>query len=302
VSRLFDAVFKAGGEAAQVLRPAATDGAEFYTTPAGAGTDVPTGPAPEPASSIRPGEAVAGGRRRRVSVRAPRGGPVFPFHDGSNRAAEQYRIIRTKIAHNPRNPRMILVSSPGPGDGKTTTAINLAAALALNPDVEVLLIDADLRRSSIAGLLGVPAAPGVEEVLRNSASLDEAAVQIEQLPNLHVLPACVSLLNPAELFASAAWAELAASARSRFHYVIVDCPPVNSVADYELIEAKCDAVIVVIRPDQTNRTACQEALQSVPRERLAGVLLNCVEDWFLWRSRADSYYYYHGPRKTAVSR
>ena len=64
----------------------------------------------------------------------------------------------------------------------------------------------------------------------------------------------------------------------------------NTVADYDLIQAHCDGVVVVVRPDHTNRELCLKALNNIPKERLLGVLMNCVRDWFLWKT-ADRYYY-----------
>jgi Mrp family chromosome partitioning ATPase len=76
-----------------------------------------------------------------------------------------------------------------------------------------------------------------------------------------------------------------------FRYVIIDSPPVGAVADYELIQAACDGVILVLRPDFTNRHLCQSALEFVPKAKFLGVLLNCVPDWSPARYVGSDYYY-----------
>src|SRR5690348_7105091 len=83
---------------------------------------------------------------RQVPLKISTASPVFPFEDNQNEAAEQYRIIRTKILHDARRPQLIVFSSAESGDGKTVTSINVAASLALKQDVSVVLVDSDLRR------------------------------------------------------------------------------------------------------------------------------------------------------------
>lgn len=224
--------------------------------------------------------------RLRVSALAP----LFPFEDVHYAAAEQYRIIRTKIHHHPKKPGVILVSSASSGDGKTVTSINIAASLALRDDSTVLLIDADMRRPRIAHALGIADAPGLSEVLSGRASLAEALIKAEQFPNLSILTAGAVEDNPAELLDSDRWRQLVEEARTRFTNVIFDTTPVATVTDYELVQVICDGVIVVARPDHTGRAGCAKVLQTVPKEKLLGVVLNCVEDWWLWKTPAYEYY------------
>jgi len=185
---------------------------------------------------------------------------------------------------------MIAISSAGSGDGKTTTAINIAGALALKQEIRVLLVEGDLRRGSIASKLGMDASPGLAEVLTGQCSLEEAIVQTENLPNLHILPGGRTLANPAELLDSATWKAIAQDLRNRFQFVVVDTTPIGVVADYDLIQVVADGTIVVVRPDHTDRTVCMKAIRHVPKEKLLGTLINCTEDWFLWRTH--NYYGY----------
>jgi capsular exopolysaccharide synthesis family protein len=229
---------------------------------------------------------------RAEEIRIAPNSPMLPFDGSDTRAAEQYRIIRTKIRHHPAQPRMILISSPMPGDGKTVSAANLAGVLALQENVRVLLVDCDFRRASLTKLLGLDlsGAPGLGEVLRGEATLESALVSIAQFPNLYVLPPGKSNPNPSELLSTAKWEALTELFRREFRFTIFDAPPVGAVADYELLQLACDGVVLVARQDHTNRQQWRQTLEAVPKPKQLGVILNCVEDWFLWKTH--SYYYY----------
>ena len=229
---------------------------------------------------------------RAEEIRIAPNSPMLPFDGSDARAAEQYRIIRTKIRHHPAQPKMILVSSPMPGDGKTVSAANLAGVLALQENVRVLLVDCDFRRASLTKFLGLDASgtPGLGEVLRGEATLESALVSIAQFPNLYVLPPGDPSPNPSELLSTAKWEALTQLFRREFQFTIFDAPPVGAVADYELLQLACDGVVFVARPDHTNRQLWRQALEVVPKPKQLGVILNCVEDWFLWKTH--NYYYY----------
>ncbi|MGH9438397.1 MAG: CpsD/CapB family tyrosine-protein kinase, partial [Terriglobia bacterium] len=196
-------------------------------------------------------------------------------------------------------PRFVLVSSACPGDGKTTTAINLAASLTLKADTSVLLLDADMRKPAIADLLGIPRSPGLADVLSGRARLEEAVVRTEQFPNFFILPAGEPTRHAAELLDSDRWRSLAAEIRGRFSSTIVDAPPVAAVADYDLLQKTCDGVLLVVRPDHTERTLCIKTLQSIPKDKFLGVLLNQVREWLFWK--APGYYHYYGKHQSPGS-
>jgi capsular exopolysaccharide synthesis family protein len=215
---------------------------------------------------------------------------VFPFEDLHSQAAEQYRIVRTKITQHPLQPRSIVVSSASSGDGKTVTAINLAAVLALKQDFQVLLIDADLRRREVSKVLGIPEQPGLTSVLKGECPLDDALIHLQQFPNLFILPGGVTDRNPAELLASPRWREVMLETRQRFHYVVVDATPMTAVADFDLVQVACDGIVLVVRPDHTDRKTFTKVLETVPKDKLIGTVLNCVEDWFLYKTQNYGYY------------
>jgi capsular exopolysaccharide synthesis family protein len=231
-------------------------------------------------------------RLRALPCTPSNGAALFPFDNQDRCASEQYRILRTKVAQHGSSPQLLAISSPQTGDGKTVTAINLAAALAVKSGAGVLLVDADLRRSAIALKLGLPPSPGLRDVLQGRSLLEDAVIKVELTPNLYVLPAGEKGGNPAELFDGAAWQHLCRRLRTSFQSVVIDTTPVGVVADYELIQAQIDAVILVVRPDHTDRDRFYRALKLVSQDKLLGVICNCVPDSFGSRGSFQDYRYY----------
>jgi capsular exopolysaccharide synthesis family protein len=227
---------------------------------------------------------------RQVGLKVSIASPVFPFDQTQNEAAEQYRIIRTKILNDARRPQLIVFSSAESGDGKTVTSINVAASLALKQDVSVVLVDGDLRRPSVADMLGLSEQPGLSDVLEGRSTLNDVILRTEELPNLSIIPAGSVMADPAELLDSAAWRSVIMQLRQQYQYIILDATPAVGVADYELLQQVCDGVVVVARPDHTPREAVLTILQTIPKSKLIGVVLNCVEDWWLWKTPAYGYY------------
>jgi capsular exopolysaccharide synthesis family protein len=296
VSKLIDLLRKGGGEIADVISPLIDASAprnrpadRAFRSEAAAEEERPAPAmpvAPPPVEPLRP----KGVRRLGLRVAAP--SPLLPFENGHWQPSEQYRILRTKISQHPKHPSLILITSPGPGDGKTVSAINTAAALSLRRDERVLLLDADLRKSSVHVQLGLPNSPGLAEVIEGSCALEEALVHTQEFPNLYVMSAGRTPANPAELLDSARWHSICAQLRATFRYTIIDSPPVGGIADYELIQAICDGVILVLRPDYTNRALCLNALKLMPEMKFLGVVLNCTPDWRPGRHASSEYYYY----------
>jgi capsular exopolysaccharide synthesis family protein len=231
-------------------------------------------------------------RARTVPLQIMAGSPLLPFGQAES-ASEQYRIVRTKLTHHPAGPRTILISSGGSGDGKSVSAINLVGAMALKCDSNVLLVDGDLRRGKIHHYLGLPAEPGLTDVLEGRATLNEAIVRTEQFPSMYVLPAGRRHPNPSELLDSDAWRQTSAHLRETFRFVFIDSPPVGVIADYDMLATAADGILLVVRPDHTRRDACYTALDNVDQSKFLGVVLNCAKDWVLYR-KTRSYSYYAG--------
>ncbi|HLH42999.1 MAG TPA: CpsD/CapB family tyrosine-protein kinase [Bryobacteraceae bacterium] len=304
MSKIFQALHGAQNEVSELLPELIGEGI-VETEPAANAAAAPekihpAAPAEEAISreNFAPSEALAAPPAagiRVVPLALAAASPLLPFENPHAHAAEQYRILRTKLAHHPKRPKMIVVSSANPGDGKTFTAINLAGVLSLKGDAKVLLLDADFRRSAIHKQLGLAEGPGLSEALLGHCALEQAVVQAEQFPNLHVLVnGKLENMNPSELLDSPYWRALCQAARKRYQYVILDSPPVAAVADYELIQMAADGTVLVVRPEHTNRSACFKAIETIPREKFLGVILNCAEPWFLHKTYTYEYGYGYG--------
>jgi protein-tyrosine kinase len=221
---------------------------------------------------------------RHVYLTPPSGSSLLPFDGHDTPVYDQYRSLRTHVLRHPSSPSVIALTSPSPGDGKTTTSINLTRAIASRVDCSVLLIDADMRRPAVDRLLGLDKSPGLPEYLGGEASLDQVILRVGQLPSMYVLRGG-QCSHPTDLIDSPRWHALIDEARHQFRYVIVDGTPIGLVADFDLVQASCDGVVLVIRPEHTNRQLCAHAMQAVMQDKLLGVVLNAVPEWRLWRTR-----------------
>ena len=205
--------------------------------------------------------------------------------------AEAYRALRTSLLLSSLGapPKIILVTSALPQEGKTTTSINTAVVLA-QKGVRILLIDADMRRPSVHKTLGMTGPlKGLSNVLTGTATIQEAIVPSPQLPNLMVLPSGSPPPNPAELLASANMRTMLAQLREQYDHIVIDTPPTLSVTDAVVLSTRADAVVLVIRSGQTTKTALRRArdLLTQVNARICGVLLNAVD-----LASPDYYYYY----------
>jgi capsular exopolysaccharide synthesis family protein len=192
--------------------------------------------------------------------------------------AEQYRALRHTVEqlHKTRDLRIVAVSSPGVGDGKSITAINLAGALAQAPDARVLLMDADLRRPSVAGLLALGGADGpglVNAILDPSLTLEQVARPRPPF-NLSVIPAGQAPPSPYEVLKSPRLGELLEEARRRYDYVVVDAPPLCTVQDCRVIAHWVDGFLLVVSAHHTPRRMVEEALNVVERDKMLGFVFN----------------------------
>jgi len=204
--------------------------------------------------------------------------------------AESYRALRTSLLLTSLGgpPKVILITSALPQEGKTTTSINTAIVLA-QKGTRVLLIDADLRRPSIHKTLGMGPKTGLSNVLTGNATLQQAVVRSNILPTLFVLTAGTPPPNPAELLASSNMKDILAELREQFDHIVVDTPPTLSVTDAVVMSTRADAVVLVIRSGQTTKQALRRSrdLLMQVNARVSGVLLNAVD-----LSSPDYYYYY----------
>ena len=193
-------------------------------------------------------------------------------------AAEAIRTLRTALHFGlaGRDVKCIVVTSPSPGDGKSTVASNLAIALS-QADQRVLLIDADLRKPTQHLIFEVPATRGLGSVLTDRRPVEEAIVP-GVLDSLDVLPCGPLPANPVELLNNGFFADMLNKLRERYDRIIIDSPPVMPVADARVIAALGDATILVLRAERTTRRiglAARNELWRVRATRI-GVVVNGV--------------------------
>jgi capsular exopolysaccharide synthesis family protein len=193
-------------------------------------------------------------------------------------AAEAFRSLRTSIllSANPI-PRILLVTSALPGEGKTTTTVNLGATLA-SLGSKVVIVDCDMRRPSCHRAAGVKNSPGFVQCLTGRAQLSEAILPVNGVPNLSIIPCGPIPPNPAEVLSSPLTAELLKRLLAEFEYVLVDSPPILSVADSRILATITDAVVLVTRAYETPYEVVRRAraLLYGAGARILGVALNDV--------------------------
>lgn len=199
-------------------------------------------------------------------------------HPGSP-AAEYCRAIRTNLLFaTPKGAsRLVVVTSGGLDEGKSTLTLNLGAALAQS-GLRTLIVDADLRRPRLHEALGADNARGVS-TLSAGAGVLEDAIQRTVVPGLFLLPGGPLPPQPAELLHTRAFSELLVRLGERFDRVLIDSPPVNLVADAAVLAAQSDGVILVIRANQTRREAAAKALRTLQnvKAQVLGLVLNAAD-------------------------
>lgn len=190
-------------------------------------------------------------------------------------AAEQFRALRTRLAQveGGRGTRVIAVTSPAKGDGKSVTAANLALTMGEEFNRRVLLVDADLRRPRVHHLLGLTDGPGLADVLMGMTDLESSIVHLPDY-RVSVLPGGVPPSHPAELLSSGAMRRITETLRSRYDRIIIDTPPVAPLADVHILAALVDGLLVVVRAGMTPKPAIERALSGFDRTKVLGMVLN----------------------------
>jgi capsular exopolysaccharide synthesis family protein len=192
-------------------------------------------------------------------------------------AAEQYQGLRLTIERlaRSRDMKVIAISSPAAGDGKTVTAINLAGALARGGDDRVLLIDADLRRPSVARQLALTdARTGLADALANGGTAVADVVKTLPKFNLDVIPAGTLRAGISQILRSPRLDAFIQEARQRYAYIVLDTPPLLPVFDSALLAKSVDGVLMVVSANQTPRKLLGEALNMLDASKVLGIVFN----------------------------
>lgn len=215
--------------------------------------------------------------------------------DPRSPVAEAYRSLRTNLAfaRARHDLETIVVTSPGPSDGKSTTVANLATTFALQGQ-RTLLIDADLRRAVLDKTFNVPRSPGLSEVAAGLATLADA-IQPTAVERLFILSSGAFPPNPSELLGSAAMRDVIAEAKTQFDVILFDSPPVLAVTDAAVLSTMVDGTIVVVRAGSTAREGVRRTLAQLRavHGRLLGGVMNGVDARGGGRYGGYGYYYYY---------
>ena len=210
--------------------------------------------------------------------------------------AESYRTIRTALmlAKAEHPPKVILLTSPSPGEGKTLTTVNLGIALAQSGQ-RVVVVDADLRKGRCHRITNVPNQTGLANVLAGQVSL-RSALKETDVANFHVLTRGMLPPNPADLLMSRKMQQVLEDLRNSFDFVLVDSPPAIAVTDAAVLSAFCDGVLLVFHGQKTTAQAARRAVERLDsiHATLLGVILNGVDirnpDYVDYRSYYPTYY------------
>jgi len=201
----------------------------------------------------------------------------------------EYKSLRARIQSLRRNRqiRSLVITSARPGEGKTTTALNLARSYGAEREFDTCLVDLDLRNPDVHRSLSASGGPGPTAVLERLGSCEELCVRVEG-SRLYTLAGAAKPDDPSELLESLGMAELVSALHERFGMVIVDSPPVLGLPDATEIVDRFDAVLLVVGANSTTARDIDEVLERIDGEKLIGTVLNRCE--VTGRSYAYGYY------------
>jgi len=220
----------------------------------------------------------------------------FTTGDGSDKylLAESFRVTLASLLRRPFDAQVILVTSPGPGEGKTTIASNLTIALA-EIGRRVLIIDADFRRPRVHKFFGVVNTWGLTDLLTEQTPIPAYPKEVlglqTAIPRLFALPNGGPAENIAQMLYSPRLRELVRRLRTEFDAVMMDVPPLLPVADSRVMSGMADGVVLVLRSGVTEKESASEALEQLRADGIV-VLGTVLNDWKPSKSEIKARYYY----------
>ncbi len=238
------------------------------------------------ARSLRRAELRRARKERKLEDDA---GRLVTILDPSGVASEAYRALRTNLLYaivdNP--PKVLVLTSPGPGEGKSTTCANLGVVLA-QAAKSTLILDCDFRRPVIHKFFGLYNRYGVTNVLVGERSLQE--VWTEPVEGLKVVPVGPIPHNPAEIVGTTRFSNFISSVREEFDYVLVDASPVGMVSDPAILAIRADGVLLVLDAQNTRKGSVRQAMRSLQAvgANVLGTVMNNFKD------SGEGYYGYGG--------
>ncbi len=209
---------------------------------------------------------------------------------------ESYKALRTNLLFafpslEGHTCRKVLITSAGPGEGKTTTAVNLSISLAQN-GTRVLLIDADMRKPSVHRYFNIESRRGLSNILSGMNKREECVYSVPNMPNFSVLPSGIIPPNPSELLGSKAMSCLLSDFEEYYDYIILDTPPVALVTDALALTPKVDGVAFVVSYGKATIPDVNKAVEAVrfAKGNLLGVILNRIPNSKKGAYRMKDYY------------
>lgn len=221
---------------------------------------------------------------------------LYMYHMPYSYTAEQIRKLRTHIFHTAKEriPHVIMVTSALPGEGKSVIASNLAISIAKGEDQYVLLVECDLRKPSLYKLFKYPPSQGLSEVIQGRARIQDCLIKTS-IDKLTILPAAKEApANPSELLESKRTSSIIAELSKRYpdRFVIIDTPPIQATVDPKILADQVEAIVMVVRHRYTREDEFKMAIDTLPKSKIIGTVLNAVEELPVKKYKYNKYKYY----------
>ena len=211
--------------------------------------------------------------------------------------AEAYRSLRTNIQYSSfdKKYQTLVVTSANPGEGKSTVSGNLALVLAQG-ESKVLLVDCDMRRPSVHKKFRISNTYGISDLLVGNKKMESVAHKYND--NLTIVPSGKIPPNPAEMLGSKAMTAFLEEMKKHFDYIVLDTPPLQAVADAQILSTKVDGSLLVVRAGVTKKDAVHNAVSIINKVNgnIIGTVLNAADN------SKDKYYYYYGDEEGRTGR
>lgn len=217
---------------------------------------------------------------------------IVAYHDKAAEITEQYRALRSRLTaqNTTAENSVVAITSSIPQEGKSVTTLNLSWVMAEIKHFRILMIDGDFRRSSLANMLGISEYPGLADLLRGEARLNEV-IRPTPLPNLSVITAGTTQeFNAAELLSTQKTGNILQECKRRFQYTFIDTPPASTVSDATVLAPWCTGVLFVVRMGKTPEPIAKSTIRLLQANNVN--IIGCVLAGH--RERTGRYQRYYG--------
>lgn len=251
---------------------------------------------PEKVESVTPPSADLAPNSTTAPTSSPWNARLFKAINEDTSLAEIFKVLRSRILH-PQNTeksiKTVMVTSAAPKEGKSFISANLGISLAQGMDQHSLLVDCDLRRPSLAGLLGVSGTTGLVDYLRDDVPLPNLIMKTS-IDKLSIIPSGRPPLNPSELLSSAKMMALSDELAQRYddRILILDTPPIMVAAESSVLAGLVDAVVLVVREGVSKKNEIQKTIDTIGKNKILGIVYNAQKSNILDKTYSNNYNYY----------